>query len=222
MGIHQNLPGRKGTRLLVKGTYGEIITNIRKGLLDLFLPRVAIRGDRFERRAGGRGEEPLAIRTPGRETLEKGRVLFDHRHRTILQTVQEEVTAGIHHLNLVGVDRMENLTRVVAGKGDVIAARMPRGIDAERVPAGNRRLDLHFTVLFADDHRSRMLRPGMKEVLLRITHVIRVTIHALRMAPLHIAVEGALLKRSEIALVDPHLVEAHVAGREYCIQELQG
>ena len=104
----------------------EVILYLRIGGPDVLAAHLLRQGHRLT------VIEVLAVGRPSGIDLQQGGVVADDLHRIGLHIVEDQVAFQVIDLNLVGIERMEALSRQVGREGNQFLGGMPGRIDTSR------------------------------------------------------------------------------------------
>ena len=194
-----------GSRLRVETDFQEVVLRLRELARNLDLP------------GGGEIERP-AVGRKGREALPDALLLDLGRRDNLVvhHVVHLQVRIQVEHFDdLVRLD-MEALAGIVGGVGDVLAGRMPVGIDAESERGvGLRVVGGHFTVHL--QQRGAVVAADVEAEGIRIAAVVGVAVHAA--VELGVLQQAPFLEGSKLPFVNAHVAVNLIAGGDQAVVE---
>ena len=157
--------------------------------------------------------EHVACWVPGRECLELVLAVVNVKHFGGLAVVEYKVAGIVYHLYLLRVAGVEHLPGLVYRIGHQILFGMPCRIDTSRQGVGGLEVYLrHLSLVY--EHRSTIILPYMKlGGPLSVVVLCHMAVYALSVVSLAmhtVAVEHPLVKGSDIALAEHHLLIVYV------------
>ena len=166
--------------------------------------------------------EGLAVGSPGGEHFELGGAVLQVGHLSLLHVVGNEVALGVEHFDLVVVDGMEILSRLVGGIDDEVEPGMPGGIDTGREDGVVAHVHLFDLAVIGYDGTSVILT-GMELHATGVVLLIVVAVDALAFfleATEHVVVDDALVVVFQTALVDGQCLVADERGEDETVAEI--